>query len=290
VIVAVPTAPPVTSPLPLTLATPVLLLAHVTVRPVSAFPFASFGVAASCTVDPTVTEADAGATVTDATGTCTTVIADVPLCPSLVAVIVAVPATFPVTSPLALTVATDVLLLAQVTLRPLSGLPFPSFGVAVSWTVLPSFTDADAGATVTDATGTKVTVIVAVPLLPSLVAVMVAEPAAAPVTRPLLVTLATDVLLLAQLTARASGLPFASFGVALSCTVAPTTMFAVAGVTSTVATAVGGTLCVIAKLHTVWVPASENSVQLARLVTVACSVRNAKPVPIVASVPPAGVT
>src|ERR1041384_1382652 len=185
VIVAVPTAPPVTSPLPLTLATPVLLLAHVTVRPVSAFPPASFGVAASCTVDPTVTEADAGATVTDATGTCTTVIGDG-------------------------------------TLRPLSGLPFPSFGVAVSWTVLPSFTDADAGATVTDATGTKVTVIVAVPLLPSLVAVMVAEPAAAPVTSPLLVTLATDVLLLAQLTARASGLPFASFGVALSCTVAPT--------------------------------------------------------------------
>src|ERR1043166_7736823 len=252
VIVAVPTAPPVTSPLTLTLATPVLLLAHVTVRPVSAFPFASFGVAASCTVDPTATEADAGATVTDATGTCTTVIADVPLCPSLVAVIVAVPATFPVTSPLALTVATDVLLLAQVTLRPLSGLPFPSFGVAVSWTVLPSFTDADAGATVT-----KVTGIVAVPLLPSLVAVMVADPAAPPVTSPLLVTLATDVLLLAQLTARASGLPFASFGVAVSWTVPPTVRFAVAGVTSTVATGVGGALCVIAKLHTVWAPASE---------------------------------
>src|ERR1051325_8308126 len=96
VIVAVPTAPPVTSPLPLTLATPVLLLAHVTVRPPSA-------------------------------------------------------------RPLALPVATDVLLLAQVTLRPLSGLPFPSFGVAVSWTVLPSFTDADAGATVTAPPGTKVT-------------------------------------------------------------------------------------------------------------------------------------
>src|SRR5881275_2284008 len=95
-------------------------------------------------------------TVTDATGTCTTVMADVPLCPSLVAVIVAEPATLPVTSPLELTVATDVLELAHVTTRPDNGLPLPSWGVAVSCTVLPSFTEADAGVTVTEATGTAV--------------------------------------------------------------------------------------------------------------------------------------
>jgi len=45
---------------------------------------------------------------------------------------------------------------------------------------------ADAGLTVTDATGTSVMVIAAVPLLPSLVAVIVAEPTATAVTRPLL--------------------------------------------------------------------------------------------------------
>jgi len=134
------------------------------------------------------------------------------------------------TSPLELTVATVVLLLTQATARPDSGLPFASFGVAVSWTVLPSSTEADAGVTVTDATGTKVTVTAEVPLFPSDVAVMVAEPAAAPVTRPLLVTLAMLVLLLDQDTTRPdSGVPLASFGVAVSCTVPPTVRLAVAG-------------------------------------------------------------
>src|SRR2546430_15042605 len=145
VIVAEPATTPLTSPLELTVATAVLLLDHVIVRPVSALPLASSGVAASWSVLPAGTLPEAGLTVPDATGTCTTVMAAVPLCPSLVAVIVAEPATLPVTSPLELTVATDVLELAHVTTRPDNGLPLPSFGVAVSWTVLPSVTQADAG-------------------------------------------------------------------------------------------------------------------------------------------------
>src|SRR5207253_8318057 len=52
---------------------------------------ASRGVAVSCTVAPCGTLADAGVTVTDATGTFDTVTTAVPLCPSLVAVIVAAP-------------------------------------------------------------------------------------------------------------------------------------------------------------------------------------------------------
>src|SRR6266480_3066989 len=72
----------------------------------------------------------AGLTVTEATGTLVTVMADVPLCPSLVAVIVAEPAATLVTSPLAETVATAALLVAQVTVRPLRAVPFASFGVA----------------------------------------------------------------------------------------------------------------------------------------------------------------
>src|SRR2546422_846483 len=212
VIVAEPTAAPLTRPLELTVATDVLLLDQLTVRPVSGLPLASFGVAVSWVALPACTLAEAGAPVREAAGACTTVMADAPLCPSLVAVIVAVPATFPVTSPLELTVATVVLLLTQVTVRPVSGLPFASFGVAVSWTVLPSFTEADAGVTATDATGTLETVTLALPLCPSLVAVIVAVPAATPVTRPL--------LLIAQATARpGSGLPFASCGVAVSCPV-----------------------------------------------------------------------
>src|SRR2546429_3732975 len=156
---------------------------------------------------PNVAPADGGVTV----------MADGPLCPSLVAVIVAEPATTPLTSPLELTVATDVLLLDQVIVRPVSGLPLTSFGVAVNWTVWPASTVADAGLTLTVATGTLVTVIADVPLFPSLAAVIVADPAAPVVTNPPEFTLATAVLLLDQVTPRpVSALPLASFGVAVS--------------------------------------------------------------------------
>jgi len=50
VMVAEPAATPLTSPVPLTVATAVLLLPHVTTRPDSAFPLASRGVAVNCTV------------------------------------------------------------------------------------------------------------------------------------------------------------------------------------------------------------------------------------------------
>src|SRR5947208_9240732 len=191
VIVAVPAALPVTSPLPVTVATAVLLLPQLTVRPDNGLPLASFGVAVSCTVWPTGTDAVLGLTVTDATGTVVTVIVAVPLCPSLVAVIVAAPAVTPVTTPLPLTVATAVLLLPQLTDRPDNGLPLASFGVAVSCTVWPTGTDAVLGLTVTDAPGTVVTMIVAVPPCPSLVSVIVSAPALTPGPRPVPLTVAT---------------------------------------------------------------------------------------------------
>ena len=76
------------------------------------------------------------------------------------------------------------------------------------------------GVTSTDATGTLVTVIDAVPLFPSLVAVIVAEPGVTAETRPALLTVATDVLLLVHVTVRSeSAFPFASLGIAVSCTV-----------------------------------------------------------------------
>src|SRR6184192_1683038 len=237
VIVAAPAVTPVTTPLPLTVATAVLLLPQLTGRPDNGLPLASFGVAVSCTVWPTCTDAVLGLTVTDATGTVLTVTVAGPLCPSLVAVIVAAPAVTPVTSPPALTVATAVLLLPQLTGRPDNGLPLASFEVAVSCTVWPTCTDAVPGLTVTDATGTVLTVIVAVPLCPSLVAVIVAAPAVTPVTTPLPLTVATAVLLRPQLTGRPdNGLPLASFGVAVSCTVWPTGTDAVLGLTVTDAT------------------------------------------------------
>src|SRR6266851_4330886 len=237
VIVADPAATPVTNPLALTVATAGALLDQVTTRPLSVAPAASLVTAESCSVAPTSRPAGAGLTVTLATGTLLTVMADVPLIPSLVAVIVAEPAAIPVTNPLALTVATAALLLPHVTTRPARATPFTSFGVAVSCCVAPTSRLAAAGLTVTLATGTFSTVMADVPLIPSLVAVIVAEPAAMPVTNPLALTVATAVLLLPHVTTRpARATPFTSFGVAVSCCVAPTSRLAAAGLTVTLAT------------------------------------------------------
>jgi hypothetical protein len=121
-------------------------------------------------------------TATVATGTNDTVIAAAPFLPSLVAVIVTEPAATAVTNPVADTVATPVALLDHVTTRPLSVLPAESLVVAVSWSVLPISRLPDDGVTVTEFTGMSVTVIVAAAVLPSLVAVIVAEPVATAVT------------------------------------------------------------------------------------------------------------
>src|SRR5436853_1114458 len=131
-----------------------------------------------------------------------TVMAAVPLFPSLVALIVMEPGVTPLTRPLLLAVAAAVLELDHVTVRPESGFPPASLGVPVSWTVWPACTEAVAGVTSTDATGSGVTVIAEVPLFPSLVAVIVAEPGVTPETRPLLLTVATDVLGLDHVTVR----------------------------------------------------------------------------------------
>jgi len=61
-----------------------------------------------------------------------TVIVDVPLCPSLVAVITAVPVAFAVTRPAGETLADAGLLDDHVTVRPVRTLPFTSLVVAVS--------------------------------------------------------------------------------------------------------------------------------------------------------------
>jgi hypothetical protein len=78
------------------------------------------------------------------------------------------------------------------------------------------------GDTVTLPTGTAVTVTEAVPDLPSLVAVIVADPAATPVTRPVLETVAAAVLLELHVTTRfVTTVPFRSFTVTESCVVLP---------------------------------------------------------------------
>jgi hypothetical protein len=143
--------------------------------------------------------------------TAVTVIADVPVLPELVAVMVAEPAATPVTRPAEFTVAAAELFVVQVAVCPVITLPFWSLTVATSGVVAPATTEADVGATVTVVTtgGTAVTVIADVPLLPEVVAVIVAEPAATPVTRPLEFTVAAAELLVVQvMVCPAMTLPF----------------------------------------------------------------------------------
>src|SRR5882762_1274031 len=78
------------------------------------------------------------------------------------------------------------------------------------------------------------TVMALVPLFPSLVAVIAAEPAATAVTSPLSSTVATEALLLDQTTTRPVSGVFSEVSVtALSCACAPGRIWAVAGLTFT---------------------------------------------------------
>ena len=166
-----------------------MLVVHVTNRPLKVAPFASSVTAVACEVPTAVIDAGFRLTVTEATGIGLTVIGEVGLevTDSLVAVIVAEPTPTAVTvtwDPLELTVRTELLLDTHVTLRPVSTLPFASFAVAVSCCVPPTIIGVEGTYTVTDATGAGVTVRVALPVLPSLVAVMLAVPTATAVTNP----------------------------------------------------------------------------------------------------------
>ena len=133
-------------------------------------------------------------TVTEYTPTAVTVTEALPLLPSLVAVIVEVPAPRPVTEPVLDTVAADGFDDDQVTVRPVRMLFAASRSVATNCCVPPAEIVAVSGVTDTVLTGAAWTVTAAVPILPSAVAEIVAVPAATPVTTPPLVTDATALL------------------------------------------------------------------------------------------------
>jgi hypothetical protein len=237
VIVTGPVPTAVTNPLPVTVARFALVVDHVTTRPVSALPAASRGVAVNCSVWPTTRFAELGVTPTDATGTADTVTLAEPVCPSLVAVIVAVPVPCAVTNPLPFTVATPLALVDHTIGRAVSTLPAASRSVAVNCPVCPAFRFNVAGATVTVATGAWLTLIAADPVCPSLVAVIVAVPVPCAVTNPLPFTVTTLLALVDHTIVRpVSTLPAASRGVAVNCPVCPAVRFTVAGATVTVAT------------------------------------------------------
>src|SRR6266851_2731957 len=142
-----------------------------------------------------------------------------------------------VASPVPVMFATVALELAQLTARPVSGLPAASIGTAVYCTVPPVAMVSNTGVTLTDATGAS-TVIVAEPLLPPALAVIVAVPKATAVSRPEPETTATLGLSLDQVTCRKNTrFPCPSASAAASWAVVPGNTVTDEGVTVTVPTA-----------------------------------------------------
>lgn len=205
-----------------TVATSELLVVHVTDALMMA-PDGSRTTAVNATVPPRgLIVADEGVTVIVRTPGVATVTVALPDCPSLVAVIVAVPADTPVTTPALVTVATAVWLLDQDTTLPLNALPAASLVTAVSCVVWPIVTEAVDGETVTLATATGTTVTLDQPSTPSMLAKITALPALTALTSPEFRTSATLGVLLVHTTVRpVSGWPVALNACAVSMSVRP---------------------------------------------------------------------
>src|SRR5437879_5154327 len=170
---------------------------------------------------------------------------ELPLWPSLVAVIVTEPAACAVTTPDADTVARLASLVDQVITRPARAFPPASFGVATNGTFCPTRRVAAAGVTDTDATGAFTVVTLAVPLIPSLVAVMVAAPGPMAVAAPETEIVTMPALLVVHSTARpVSVSPAASVVIAINCRDPPTVRETLEGLTLTASTGGGATTTV----------------------------------------------
>ncbi len=230
-IAAEPSATAVTSPVPDTVAMAVFALLHATTRPVNTFPAASRATAVACVVCPTSSVAAARFTLTDATGTGTTVIALEPTTPSTVASMRVVPGVTPRTRPALETIATALLLEVHCTVRPTMACPAALRSSAVRSRFSPTITDATPGVTTIDVGASVVTVIVADVMRPSADAKISAVPALMAVTVPSGATEATLGAPDVHVTGRcASTLPPASSAAAAKRVVPPTMTVTALGV------------------------------------------------------------
>ena len=174
-IVALPAPCPVTRPVLETVATPALLLAQLMMDPVTTLPLLSFTVALSCDVAPCVSDTDDGETTTIAAAAWATVIFTCVFFLPAEAVTVVVPDETPVTTPVLLIDArvgspddqdTVVDIVCPSALRTFAVSCADCFG----------WIDTDAGETTTVSGSSGDTVMSAVELMPSEVAVMTAVP------------------------------------------------------------------------------------------------------------------
>src|SRR5947209_6250995 len=132
----------------------------------------------------------------------------------------------------------------HVALWPVSTLPLASFTVSCSVVELPAVSVGLAGAIATLAAvalAGAVTVRAACPVIPSLVAMIVAVPTATALTSPVLATVATLLLLELHVIARpVSIVPLASFNVAVAWVLWPAVNDPLLSKTPTLATGTGG--------------------------------------------------
>ncbi len=237
VIVAIPSARPVTSPDASTVATERLLDDQVNSAPASAWPFSSNASATSRRVSPNATVSARGDTVTDPAD-CITVTAAVAETSPAVAMIVVTPPPMAVTNPAESTAATVVSALDQDTRTSSITRPIWSRTSAVSCAVCPSAVSAtESGMTATAVGAGATTVSAARPVTPAAVAMTSASPAPTPVTSPAASTTATAVSPDAQSnSAPATAWPLASVAAAARRSVSPVTNVSAAGATATALT------------------------------------------------------
>jgi hypothetical protein len=238
--VAVPVATPVTKPADDTFATAALLDVKMTVGEVTICPLASVTIADKGVDTPTASVSVDGVRVTDPVPAAATVTVAVPTFPSMVPVILAVPAAIPLTTPAVETVAMLGLADAHVTTRSLRTLPLASVGEADSGDVVPTPIVTVFGDMVTASTANEalVTVTVDVPDCPvALVAVTVDEPVATPVIVPVGETVTIFGSLEVQVNVVLTEVPSLSRAVTVSGAVEPTDSVTSPGRTDTVATA-----------------------------------------------------
>jgi hypothetical protein len=211
VIVAFPTATPVTRPLLETEATELLDVVHAIEEGATGLPMASSKLAVNCIVLPCWIEPVAGLRSTVLMAPAATENAAVPDFPLEVAVTVAVPTLPAFTIPVDDTLTTEELLVDQVTDDPDTELPLTSVTLALSCSVAPATMLDEPGLTETVLAEPAATVTPAEPCALPADAVIVALPAFKAVTRPLDETLAMEVFELDHATASpVSGLPKAS--------------------------------------------------------------------------------
>jgi hypothetical protein len=127
----------VTNPLCDTVATDASVELHVTDLPLRVTPFTSRVTALACDVSTIEMVVRSSDTVTDATGTGTTVTVALPVFPSPVAMMCAVPIATPVTTPVEFTVAINGASELHEIARPLKVAPLAANVVAVACVVWP---------------------------------------------------------------------------------------------------------------------------------------------------------